>query len=79
MHNIRYIEIEKTLLQHGLLKIYEGVKLTKSGFSGLDVACWPLEPKFVGSNLAEAIGFFRAKNPQHAFLRKGSKVVDHMS
>jgi hypothetical protein len=29
--------------------------------SGLEVACWPLEPKFTGSNLAEAVGFFRAK------------------
>ena len=25
------------------------------GFSGLGVACWPLVPKFVGSNPAEAI------------------------
>jgi hypothetical protein len=28
------------------------------------LACWPLVPKFAGS-----------KNPQHAFLRKGSKAV----
>ena len=32
-----------------------------SGFGGLDVACWPLVPKFAGSNPAEAVGFFRAK------------------
>jgi hypothetical protein len=32
------------------------------------LACWPLEPEFVGSN-----------NPQHAFLRKGSKAVCPMS
>ena len=31
------------------------------GFGGLGVACWLLVPKFVGSNLAEAVGFFRAK------------------
>ena len=31
------------------------------GFGGLEVACWPLVPKFVGSNPAEAVGFFRAK------------------
>ena len=39
------------------------------GFGGLEVACWPLVPKFGGSNPAEAVGFFRAKkkNPQHAF------------
>ena len=48
----------------------------KSGFGDLEVACWPLVPKFAGSNPAEAIGFLRAnKNPQHAFLRWGSKAV----
>ena len=31
------------------------------GFGGLGVACWPLVPKFVGSNPAEAVGFLRAK------------------
>ena len=33
----------------------------KGGFGGLGVACWPLVPKFAGSNPAEAVGFFRAK------------------
>jgi len=28
-----------------------------SGFGGLEVACWPLVPKFAGSHLAEAVGF----------------------
>ena len=28
---------------------------------GLEVACWPLVPKFAGSNPAEAVGFFGAK------------------
>ena len=32
-----------------------------SGFGGLGVACWPLVPKFAGSNSAEAVGFLRAK------------------
>jgi hypothetical protein len=32
-----------------------------SGFGGLGVACWPLVPKFEGSNPAEALGFFRVK------------------
>jgi hypothetical protein len=31
------------------------------GFGGLEDACWPLVPKFAGSNPAEAVGFFRAK------------------
>jgi hypothetical protein len=33
----------------------------KSGFGGLEDACWPLVPKFAGSNPAEAVGFFRVK------------------
>ena len=49
-------------------------------FGGLGVACWPVVPKFAGSNPAEAVGFLRAKkNPQHAFLRRGSKAVVPMS
>ena len=32
-----------------------------SYFGGLEVASWPLVPKFAGSNPAEAIGFFRAQ------------------
>ena len=35
------------------------VTLLDSGFSGLEVACWPLVPKFAGSNPAEAVGFSR--------------------
>jgi len=51
-----------------------------SGFGGLGVACWPLVPKFAGSNPAGAVGFLRGeKNPQHAFLRRGSKAVGPMS
>ena len=37
------------------------IKFLVSGFGGLEVACWPLVPKFAGSNPAEAVGFFRAK------------------
>ena len=46
-----------------------------SGFGGLGVACWPLVPKVAGSNPAEAVRFLGRKNPQHAFLRRGSKPV----
>jgi hypothetical protein len=49
------------------------------GFGGLEVECWPLVPKFAGSNPAEAFGSFGRKNPQHAFLRGGSKAVCPMS
>jgi len=49
------------------------------GFGGLGVAYWPLIPKFAGSNPAEAVGFLGQKNPQHAFLQRGSKAVGPMS
>jgi hypothetical protein len=55
------------------------VKAIKSGFGGLEVACWPLVPKFAGSHPAETVGFLGRKNPQHAFLRRGSKAVGPMS
>jgi hypothetical protein len=45
----------------------------------LEVACWPLVPKFAGSNPTKAVGFFGRKNPQHFFLQKGSKAVYPMS
>jgi hypothetical protein len=44
-------------------------------FGGLEVACWPSVPKFAGSNLAEAVGILGRKNPQHTFLRRGSKAA----
>ena len=59
--------------------IFHGHNPSGSGFGGLGVACWPLVPKFAASNLAEAVGFLGRKNPQHAFLRRGSKAVGPMS
>jgi hypothetical protein len=51
------------------------VSVKFSGFGGAEVACWPL-----GSNPAEAVGFLKGdKNPQHTFLRKGSKIIGPMS
>ena len=41
--------------------IYIHVCMYMIGFGGLEVACWPLVPKFAGSNPAEAVGFLRAK------------------
>jgi hypothetical protein len=35
--------------------------------------------KIAGSNPAEAVGFFGRNNPQHVFLRRGSKTVYPMS
>ena len=42
--------------------IYICMDIYKCGFGGLGIACWPLVPKFAGSNPAEAVGFLRAKN-----------------
>ena len=46
VYNILYI----TRIQHFIY-----------GIGGLGVACWPLVPKFEGSNPAKAVGFLRAK------------------
>ena len=46
---------------------------TESGFGGLEVACWPLVPKFAGSNPTKAVGFFRAKKSS---ARLPSDAVD---
>jgi hypothetical protein len=37
------------------------LKKELSNDGGLGAACWPLVPKFEGSNPAEAFGFLRAK------------------
>ena len=45
----------------GKIKLY----IYTSSFVDLEVACWPLVPKFAGSNPTEAVGFLRVtKNPQ---------------
>ena len=44
-----------------------------SGFGGVEV------PEFAGLHPAEVVGFLGQKNPQHAFLRRGSKAVGPMS
>jgi hypothetical protein len=54
---------------------------THSGFGVLEVANWPLIPKFAGSNPAEAVGFFRAKKSPSRTPSEGkyswrSHVVD---
>ena len=42
-----------------------------NGFSGLEVACWPLVAKFAVSNPAEAVGFFRAKKSSSRLPSEG--------
>jgi len=63
-----------------ITRCYKTIRLLLSGFGALEVAFWPLVPKFAGSHPAEAVGFLgRKKNSQHAFLRRGSKAVGPMS
>jgi hypothetical protein len=46
------------------------------GFGGLEVACWPLVPKFVGLNPAEAVRIFKGEKilntPSFGVARKRS-------
>jgi hypothetical protein len=52
-----------------LLSEKSAIQMTSSVFGDLEDACWPLVPKFAGSNPAEAVGFFRAKkSPAHLSL-----------
>jgi len=44
-----------------------------SGFGGLEVACWPLEPKFAGPNPTDAVEIFRAKKKSSARLPSEGK------
>ena len=53
--------------------IYIYIYIYICGFGGLEVACWPLVPKFAGSNPAEAVGFLRAKKSS---ARRLSHVAD---
>ena len=50
-----------TYFEDAIVLTGTSVKPRLSGFGGLEVRCWPLVPKFAGSNPAEAVGFFRAK------------------
>ena len=45
----------------GFKNINYGSKWDHSGCFGLEVACWPLVPKFAVSHLAEAVGFLERK------------------
>jgi hypothetical protein len=58
---------------------YRALTYCISGFGGLEVACWPLVPKFAGSHPGEAVRFLGQKNFQNTFLRRGSKAVGPMS
>jgi len=67
--------MKKKTLESSKLKCEITKDVRRTGFGGLGVACWPLVPKYP----AEAVGFLGRKNPQHAFLRRGSKAVGPMS
>jgi hypothetical protein len=50
--------------------VYESVTEV-CGFGGLEVACWPLVPKFAVSHPAEAVGFLRRKKSSARFPSEG--------
>jgi hypothetical protein len=33
------------------------INILRGDFDGLEIACWPLVPKFAGSHPAKAVGF----------------------
>jgi len=72
-------QLEYTKPQYIQLIIIIYIYIYIYGFGGLGVACWPIVPKFAGLNRPEALGVLGPKNPQHAFLRRGSKAVGPMS
>ena len=53
----------RTIVQFPLLTLYilPNHSSVLYDFSGLEVACWPLVPKFAGSIPAEAVGFVGRK------------------
>jgi len=86
IHDVKYVFRFSLPLFQKLLsildvfsKIIPQIYMDNCGFGGLEVACWPLVPKFAGSHPVEAVGFLGRKNPQHAFLQRGSKAVGPMS
>jgi hypothetical protein len=50
----------------------------QSGFGGLEVPCWPLGFCVFKPGRSRRI-FQGEKNPQHAFLRRGSKSLSHVA
>jgi hypothetical protein len=56
------------------------VRPPTDGFGGLVVSMLASGTRVRGFDPAVAVGFFRyGKNPQHAFLRRGSKILCPMS
>ena len=51
----------------------------KNGFGGIVVSMLASGTQVAGSKPAEVVGFFGRKNPQYAFLRRGSKRICPMS
>jgi len=57
-------QIRQTLHQLNLAHTYVSISrvtVCPSVFGGLEVACWPLVPKFAGSHPAEEFGFLGRK------------------
>ena len=61
----------KEKLANGVGIQYSSHYLGTYGFGGLEVACWPLVPKFGGSHPADAIGFLGRKKSSARLLSEG--------
>jgi hypothetical protein len=48
-------------LQLSMFAVLMYLRVCSLRFGGLEVACWPLVPKFAGSNPAQAVEILRAK------------------
>jgi hypothetical protein len=80
VEQLRNIGIINSTTQSHLVGSFYEIYIKRLRWSrGSVLACLPSVPKFAGSHLAEAVGFLGRINPQHAFLRRGSKVVGPMS
>jgi hypothetical protein len=56
-----HFKLMRLILWITVYSFLEFYYLPVNGVDGLEVACWPLVPKFAGSNQAEAVGILRAK------------------
>ena len=54
-------------------RLVQKYKCVISGFGGAEVACWPLIPKFAGSNPAKVIGFLKGDKKSSARLPSEGK------
>ena len=68
----KFLNIKCVLIS---LIILSGICLF-AGFGGLEVACWPLVPKFAGSNPAEDVRCRRFSACKRSLELRGNRILD---